>query len=235
MVPSAISAFPPQRYSQAPLGALHRLPYCNYFKNITSLLLSAAPNEGAGFVPYLSNSTSAFDTYVTSLFPPASVLPSTVTVEPVIAQYGTIPNMETRMARFVGDYSFYAHASALMTAYEGKTYLMEFSRGIGGYHGLDIIPTFWLQGTGQGFGDMFTPGQGSFGDFATTLQRYLARHAMTGDPNADGMDELKTVKENGVGYARVMDAGAEGFMIIESHVVNREFAEWWVEWNIVNK
>jgi carboxylesterase type B len=133
-----------------------------------------------------------------------------------------------RTIDFVQFSVFTCNARFITEAYKGKTYNIQYSRGLG-MHGLDVIPTFFNAGTLVATTSSLA--DPTFATFASQYQSYLTSHARTGDPNkfrAAGTPEWPHV-EFGPTLSKVFNATDNGFELIEDTKTKAEDCDFWRE------
>ena len=211
----------------------------NYYKGVSSLVLSHVSNEATIFVPSNVQTDAEFNTFVDVQFPPyAKAAGVNAAIEarypPVMS--GTARNYSTESARtaaLLGDSSFYCNVRYLSDAYAGKTYNLDYAV-TPGLHATDLLPTFYdlnvdLNALGVDF--PLIPG---FGQFAQAYQSYLVSHARSGNPNtyAKGVGLFPKVSWPVAGLvgdeiSGVLEAGDLGFSTKSDPQTRESVCEFW--------
>lgn len=144
----------------------------NYYKDVSSLILSHVSEEAAIFVPLDVETDADFSTFVDESFPAYA---KTAGVNAAIeARYPPVMSDTThtytteldRTQALLGDNSFQCNVRYLTDAYAGKTYNLQYSV-TPGLHGTDLLPTFYdlnidLTALDDNTSDPLIPGFGSF-------------------------------------------------------------------------
>lgn len=157
----------------------------NYWKGLSSIILSHTSNEGDLFIDEKILTDQQFNDFVDKFFPPYSKKAGVnakieAKYPPVMS--GTNGNYSSERERniaFQEDSSFQCNIRYLSDAYKGKNWNLQYS-ATGGLHGVDVLPTFYNDHLSPNALPPLPPG---FGPFAQTYQSYLVSHARTGDPN----------------------------------------------------
>lgn len=213
----------------------------NYYKGVSSLILSHVSDEAAIFVPLDVQTNADFSTFVDEVFPPyAKAAGVNAAIEarypPVMS--GTVHNYTTEFDRtkaLLGDNSFQCNVRYLTDAYAGKSYNLQYSV-TPGFHATDLLPTFYdlnidLTALGNSSSYPLIPG---FGSFAQAYQSYLVSHARSGDPNT----YAKTINippaipwpkpvSSGDEITGVLNAGDLGFSVISDAETKESVCGFW--------
>lgn len=120
----------------------------NYYKGVSSLILSHVSDEAFIFTPPNVLTDADFNTFVDEAFPPyAKAAGVNAAIEarypPVMS--GAVHNYTTKFDRtkaLLGDNSFQCNVRYLTDAYAGKNYNFQYSV-TPGFHGTDLLPTFY--------------------------------------------------------------------------------------------
>lgn len=214
----------------------------NYWKGITSIILSHVANEPDLFLPPSVLTDADFSTFLDNSLPPYA-RPSGVSAiveahyPPVMS--GSVHTYSTERARtraLVGEASFQCNVRFLTDAYNGRNYNIQYSVSPA-LHGTDLIPTFYdlnldLSLLGQKTPFPLIPG---FGNFAQAYQAYLVSHARTGDPNSFKKPLLNLPPgiawpkpgNDGDALTGVLNAGDLGFSLITDQQTKKSTCGFW--------
>ncbi|KAL8784797.1 MAG: hypothetical protein Q9195_008896 [Heterodermia aff. obscurata] len=162
----------------------------NFYKGVSSLIISHVANEPDLFTPTNIITDDDFNAFVDSQFPPyakAAGVNAAIEAHYPPVYSGTTHNYTTefdRLKALVGDISFYCNVRYLTDAYTPKTYNLKYSV-TPALHATDNLPTFYnlnldLSVLNNSLSFPLIPG---FGPFAQAYQSYLVSHARSGDPN----------------------------------------------------
>jgi carboxylesterase type B len=120
---------------------------------------------------------------------------------------------------------FTCHVRTITSAYKDKSWVAQYSRGTG-KHGMDMQADFYNSGGSPPKGD---PG---FAQFAPTYQDYLLSHARTGNPNTLGKKSAAILWPKvkfGDTFGDVLEAGKNGFWIIEDQLTKAQDCDVWTD------
>ena len=214
----------------------------NFYKGISSLILSHVSDEAELFVPPSVQTDEMFSMLLDFQYPAyARAGGVTKAIEahypPVMAPNANYSTEHDRLKAYIGEGSFYCNVRQLTDAYKGKTYNLRY--GVTpGLHAVDILPTFYnlnlnINIFGTNVPIPLVPG---FGGLAQAYQSYLVSHARTGNPNT----YKKTInlppaitwpKPNADGDAvtGVLNVGNLGFSVIRDGQTTEGRCEFWRE------
>lgn len=129
---------------------------------------------------------------------------------------------KARMVQYMTDHLFACKTRYIAQAFTDNTYMGQYSRG-DGRHGRDIAATFYNASKEAPIGDE------TFPEFATHYQNYLLAHARNGDPNTSKQTPAWPKVDMGSVMSNVMDAGNDGFKLIEDHVATADACDFWMD------
>ncbi|MCJ1248753.1 hypothetical protein MMC30_005972 [Trapelia coarctata] len=212
----------------------------NYYKGISSVLISHVSDESTVFVDGHIATDDEFNAFVKELMPAYCESSGLNTLleafYPGTSTPGTpYPTESDRVRAFVRDSSFTCNTRYLATAYP-SSYMLQYAV-TPGWHATDLIPTFWSTSlAGNALGAAITLLNPLFSVFAHAYQSYLTSFARAGDPNAH-RDWLSSVEwpvvdlSTGEEMANVLQAGDLGFSVLGGDTQNKKTAcDFWVEW-----
>ena len=161
----------------------------NFYKGISSIIISHVSDEADLFVPASVLTDEMFTELLNYQWPPYAQRGGvTRAIEarypPVMAPGANYTTERARLKAYIGESSFQCNARHISDAYKGKTYNMQYSV-TPGLHATDLLPTFYnlnlnLNALGMDVPIPLVPG---FGGLATAYQSYLVSHARTANPN----------------------------------------------------
>ena len=161
----------------------------NFYKGISSLILSHVSDEADLFVPPSVQTDQMFTALVNFQWPLYAQRGGvTAAIEarypPVMSPNTNYTTEHARLKDYIGESSFQCNVRHLTDAYQGKTYNLQYSV-TPGLHATDLLPTFYnLNLDLNVFGtDVPVPLVPGFGGLASAYQSYLVSHARTGNPN----------------------------------------------------
>lgn len=215
----------------------------NFYKGVSSLILSHVSNEPDLFIPNNVQTDEDFNSYVDVFFPPyAKAAGVNAAIEahypPVMS--GTAHKYKTERDRakaLLGDSSFYCNVRYLSDAYSGKNYNLQYSV-TPGLHATDLLPTFYnlnvdVQTLANDTSIPLIPG---FGSFAQAYQSYLVSHARSGDPNKyrktiNVPPAIAWPKPDNTGDALVgvLDATDLGFVLETDQDTTKSVCDFWIQ------
>lgn len=215
----------------------------NFYKGVSSLILSHVSHEPDLFFPLNIVTDGDFTAFLDAVFPPyAKAAGVNAAIEarypPVMS--GSAPKYTTERDRtlaFMGDSSFYCNIRSLTDAYAGKSYNLRYSV-TPGLHGTDLLPTFYnlnldLPTIGNDISIPLIPG---FGSFAQAYQSYLVSHARSGDPNKyrkviNLPPAISWPKPDNSGDAitGLLDATDLGFFLTTDQQTKKSVCDFWVQ------
>lgn len=176
----------------------------NYYKSLSSLLVTHTSSESTIFVDGSISTDAQFSTFLTALFPPyASSTGLDAAIEsqyPAVASGSGSGGAEyadegDRVRAMVRDSSFTCNARFLAQAYAGSTYAGSY--GVTpGWHATDLLPTFWSDAlAASALGTALELALPLFSGFAAAYKSYLTSFVRAGDPNTyrDGISLPLTV------------------------------------------
>ena len=213
----------------------------NYYKGVSSLIVSHVSDEASIFVPSNVQTEAEFSTLVDEQFPAyAKAGGVNAAIEarypPVMSR--TVRNYTTEFDRtkaLLGNSSFQCNVRYLTYAYTGKNCNLQYSV-TPGFHATDLLPTFYnLNVDLTSLGDEVSyPIIPSFGYFAQAYQSFLVSHARSGDPNT----YAKTINvppaitwpkpvRSGDEITGVLNVGDLGFSVISDPETRESVCGFW--------
>ena len=213
----------------------------NFYKGVSSLILSHVYDEALVFTPTDITTDAQFNTFVSEVLPPyaqsAGVNAAIEARYPPIA--GGKSNYTSEFARtkaLLADGAFWCNVRFLSDAYNGKNYNLQYSV-TPGLHGTDVVPTFYdlnldLTALGNSLPFPLVPG---FGSFAQAYQSYLVSHARSGDPNTyskklnipPAIPWPKAGSSSANVLTNVLNAGDLGFGLINDPKTSESACDFW--------
>jgi hypothetical protein len=150
----------------------------NYYKGLTSLILSHVSNEGGLFVTGEIQTDAAFANLTNFVIPAYAP-----TVRTAVAHFYPTPGtagspyatQNDRTLQWLDDTNFLCNYRYLNDAYKTKTWSMQYSVG-NGFHSDDLVPTFY-NGTGAA--------TATLDSLYKSYQSYLVSLSTTGNPNTN--------------------------------------------------
>ena len=215
----------------------------NFYKGVSSLILSHVSDEADLFVPSNVQTDQQFNNLIDVVFPSyakAAGVNAAIEAHYPPVMTGAVHNYTTerdRVKALLGDSSFYCNVRYLSDAYNGKNYNLQYSV-TPGLHATDLLPTFYnlnidLQTLA---GDASIPLIPGFGSFAQAYQSYLVSHARSGDPNKyrkaiNLPPAISWPKPGNTGDALtgVLDATDIGFMLETDQDTRKSVCNFWIQ------
>lgn len=213
----------------------------NYWKNLSSLILSHTSRESNIFVDgHIHNDTDLHD-FILQIAPTYSdrfgLVQEALDHYPSIdSGNGTYKNELERSRALINEYAFVCNTRYLMDAYNGKTWNFEYAIEPG-YHATDTAPLFFdYYWNINLFGKTYTiPIEPTFGGFAKSYQSYLSSHARVGNPNTfrdagshPGTVEWPRPDNSGDAIKNVLQAHKLKFRVVDDGLLNRSTCDFWI-------
>ena len=208
--------FPEKLLTTSPTG--------NFAKDIESIIVTHVADEGIAFVSDSVNDDHGFfrDALEYTWGAEPAIISAILDKYPDPGPGSRFQTEKQRMVQYMTDQVFVCKTRYLVQAFKGRTWFGQYSRG-DGRHGRDILATFYNSSKETPVSDHAFPA------FAAQYEDYLLAHARAGDPSASGQPPKWPKETMGAVMSNVMDAGNDGFHLIQDQVATADACDFWME------